>query len=128
MMTNRMNGTKLAVWMGLLLAGAVGLAGCGQASSTDAKSFDSAPPEMKAAWDKAVAADKANDYVAGVTGYKQILLQRDQLSPGQLKAAESAYGKLMQRLLEASGKGDPAAQQALTALNPTRQRGPSPPR
>ena len=123
-MLNLMYRKKQAGCIGLLLAAAIAVAGCGRGgSSTGSKSLDRAAPEIKAAWDKAVAADRANDYAPAVTGYKQILLQRDQLSPAQLKVVESAYGKLMQRLMEAAGKGDLAARQALTVLTPTRPRG-----
>jgi hypothetical protein len=118
-----MIGTKHAVSMGLLLAVGIALAGCGKAgANSGANSFNNASPEIKAAWDKAVAADKANDYVPAVLGYKQVLMQRDQLSPTQVKAAEEASSKLFQRLVEASTKGDPAAREALGALTPGRDR------
>jgi hypothetical protein len=109
----------LAAYGGAFLIGVVVLAGCGPgASGSGSSSFNRAPPELKAAWDTAVAADKTNDYVAAVLGYKQILLQRDQLSPSQVKTVEEASGKLFQRLVEASTKGDPAARQALSQLRP----------
>jgi hypothetical protein len=112
---------------GVFLIGCVVLAGCGKGGSGSGTSgFSGAAPEVKEAWDKAVAADKANDYVPAVLGYKQILLQRDQLSASQVKAVEEASSKLFQRLVEASSKGDPAAKQALVQLQPTR-RGPGPP-
>ena len=123
-----MSGRHNAGWMGLLLAAGIALAGCGKGGSgTGGSGFDNASPEIKAAWDKAVAADKANDYVPAVLGYKQILLQRDQLSEGQAKAVEDASGKLFQRLVEASSKDDPAARQALSQLQPSRP-GPRAPR
>ena len=109
----------VAVWTGGILIGCLVVAGCGQgASGSRSSSFSDAPPELKAAWDMAVAADKTNDYVPAVLGYKRILLQRDQLSPSQVKAVEEASGKLFQRLVEASTKGDPAARQALSQLQP----------
>jgi hypothetical protein len=102
------------------LIGCIVLAGCGKgASGPGTSDFKGAPPEIKAAWDTALAADKANDYVPAVLGYKQILLQRDHLLPGQVKAVEDASGKLFQRLVEASTKGDPAARQAISQLRPT---------
>jgi len=106
---------------GVFLISCVLLAGCGKGGSeSGASGFNTASPAIKEAWDKAVAADKANDYVPAVRGYKQILLQRDQLSPKEVKAAEDATSKLFQRLVEASTKGDPAARQALSQLQPTR--------
>lgn len=107
--------------MGLLLAASIALAGCGRGGSgTGGGGFESATPEIKAAWDKAVAADKANDYVPAILGYKQILQQRDQLSEAQVKAVEEASGKLMQRIVDASTKGDAAARQAISQLQPGR--------
>lgn len=106
-----------AVCATALLIGCVVLAGCGQGAS-GSSGFNGAPPELKAAWDRAVAADKTNDYVPAVLGYKQILLQRDQLSPSQVKVVEAASGKLFQRLVDASTRGDPAAKQALSQLQP----------
>jgi hypothetical protein len=109
----------LSVRAGVLLIGCFVVAGCGQRpSGSRSGGFNGAPPELKAAWDTAVAADKTNDYVPAVLGYKGILLQRDQLSPSQVKAAEEASGRLFQRLVEASAKGDPAAKQALARLQP----------
>ena len=108
-----------AVCMSAFLIGCVVLVDCGQgASGSGLSGFHSGPPELKAAWDKAVAADKANDYVPAVLGHKQILLQRDQLSPSRVMAVEEASGKLFQRLVDASTKGAPAVRQALSQLQP----------
>jgi hypothetical protein len=107
-----------AVWLSLLLIAGVALAGCGKGKSgSGAGGFDSSSPGIKAAWTKAVADDKANNYGPAFMGYKQILLQRDQLSPDQLKAAEEASAKLFQRMVDAADKGDQAAKDALAALN-----------
>ena len=108
-----------AVRAGALLIGCIILAGCGQgATGSTSSGFNGAAPELKTAWDTTVAADKTNDYVPAVLGYKGILLQRDQLSPSQVKAVEEASSKLFQRLVAASAKGDPAARQALSQLQP----------
>jgi len=104
-------------WMGIILAIGVVLAGCGKAGSKPGgHGFDKAAPEIKAAWDKAIAADQTNDYVVAVTEYRAVLVQRDHLSPGQIKAAEDANATLFQRMREAASKGDPAAQEALATL------------
>src|ERR1700757_997634 len=103
--------------VGLLLLAGVLLSGCAKGDSHgDTKGFDGAPPEIKAAWDKAVTADKANDYVPAVLGYKALLLEPRQLQPKQLEAVEEASGKLNQRLTEAAIKGEPEARQALATL------------
>jgi hypothetical protein len=117
-----------AVWASLCLAAVMALAGCGKGSGTGSGSFAKAPPEIKAAWEKAVAADKANDYVTAVVGYRQILQQRDQLPEAAVSAATEASGKIYQRMVEASGKGDATARQALMTLMPSRERAPVPPR
>jgi hypothetical protein len=113
----------LAVRAGALLIGCLLLAGCSKgASGGGSGGFNSAPPELKAAWETAVAANKTNDYVTAALGYKGILLQREQLSPSQVKMVEEASGKLFQRLVEGTAKGDPAAKQALSQLQPAPPR------
>ena len=118
-----MTAKTFVVCTGVFLIGCLVLAGCGKGGSGSGTTsgFSSAAPEIKEVWDKAVVADKTNDYVPAVLGYKQILLQQDQLSPSQVKAVEEASSKLFQRLVEASTKGDPAARQALAQLQPTRR-------
>lgn len=107
-----------AIWVSLLLIAGVAFAGCGKGKSGSGEGgFGSASPGIKAAWTKAVADDKANSYGPAFMGYKQILLQRDQLTPDQLKAAEDASAKLFQRMVDAADKGDQAAKDALAALN-----------
>jgi len=108
-----------AAYAGALFIGGLLLTGCGKGSSGgDSGGFSAARPELKTAWETAVAADKTNDYVPAVLGYKEILLQRDQLSPSQVLEVEEASSKLFQRLVTASSKGDPAAKQALSKLQP----------
>ena len=119
-----MMGRIHAGWMSVVLAAGLALAGCGQ--NAGGSGFNSAAPEIKATWDKAVAADRANDYLPAVAGYRQVLRQRDQLSPGQIKAAEEASIKLFQRLADASSKGDPAAKQALTTMREMERAQPLP--
>jgi len=111
----------LAAPIGALLLGGILAAGCGKrASGAGANAFKDAPAEIKAAWDVAWAADQTNGYVPAVLGYKQILVQRNQLSPRQVKAVEDASSELFQRLVSSSIKGDLAAKQALSELQPTR--------
>ena len=100
----------------VLILTVVALAGCGRSGAGDAKSFDAAPPDLKAVWEKAVAADKTNDYVGAVLGYKEILSHRDTLAPPQVKAVEGASGKLYQRLADAATQGDAPAREALATL------------
>ena len=92
------------------------ITGCGKGGAGGSSSFDSAAPEVKSAWDKACSADQANDYVNAATGYKSILAVRDTLKPEQVTAVQEASGKLNQRLVDASTKGDANARQALNTL------------
>ncbi len=113
MKTRLRRGRDYAGWLGVLLATGLGVAGCGQAGSgAGGRSFDSARPEIKAVWDKAMAADQANDYVTAVKGYRQIMSQ-PQLTPGQDKAVKEAASKLSLRMWKAAHNGDPSARQAL---------------
>lgn len=102
---------------------AIFAAGCGaKKAAVGAKSFDSAPPQIKQAWDKAWAADKTNDYLAAATGYKALLNSHDALKPEQAQAVQEANGKLLQRLVNAATAGDAAAKQALQSMQPGRKR------
>src|ERR1700761_7432327 len=98
-----------------------GLAGCGKGKSNPKSTsvFDSAPPEIKDVWLKAVAADNANDYVTAVTAYRQVLARQSDISNDQYLTAQQAFGLLNQRLVNNSLKGDPDAKQALDTLKKT---------
>ena len=113
-----MNIKNTVVWLGIMLMAGLLATGCGKGSSAKSaeKGFASAPPEIKALWDQASAADKANDYVTATVVYKQILRQQDKLKEDQVQIVQDASGKLFQRLVDASTKGDPAARQALSTL------------
>jgi len=97
----------------LLMAG---LAAAGCHKTVTQAGFDNAAPEIKVLWDTSVAADKANDYNTAIRGYRQIIDQPAQLSAGQIELAKEASRKLLERLMQASAKGDLAARQALAAL------------
>jgi hypothetical protein len=91
------------------------VAGCGSKAgklTTDqVKAFDSAPPETKQAWDKALAAEKAKDYVAAQTEFAS--LGQMILSDEQRKILDDERAVFGQRLTQAADKDDPAAVQAL---------------
>lgn len=91
------------------------VAGCGSKAgklTTDqVKAFDSAPPEAKQAWDKALAAEKAKDYVAAQTAFAS--LGQMILSDQQRKILDDERAAFGQRLTQAADKDDPAAVQAL---------------
>ena len=99
-----------------LLAGALLLvAGCGpkvaQLTSEQSKAFDSAPPEVKQMWEKALAADKTNDYVTAAASLDS--LQKMILSDPQTQALNAERDAFGERLMKAAGKNDPAAIQAV---------------
>ena len=91
-------------------------AGCGKQAAPSSQIFNQAAPEIKAAWEKASAADKANDYVTAVTGYRNLALQRDKLTHEQLVTVNDALLAINQRLSEAYNQGEPAAKQAYSKL------------
>jgi hypothetical protein len=100
-----------AGWLGVLLAAGLVLAGCHKTINGNA--FAGAAPEIKAVWDKAVAADKANDYDMAVSGYRQLFRERDQLSADQIKAVQDASNEFYKHLADAAQGGDARARKAL---------------
>jgi hypothetical protein len=110
-----------AGWLGVLLAAGLVLAGCHKAINGNA--FAGAAPEIKAVWDQAVAADKANDYETAISGYRQLLRERDQLSADQIKTVQDASNEFYQHLAEAARGGDAAARKALVNAFQNDQRG-----
>ncbi len=90
-------------------------AGCGQnaahLTADQTKAFDSAPPEVKQTWDKALAADKSNDYVAAQTALSS--LSQMILSDQQQKVLDEERAAFGQRLMQAADKNDPAAVEAV---------------
>ena len=99
-----------------LLGGALLLlSGCGESSpkltATDSKTFDGAPAEVKQAWDKALVAEKANDYTTAqklLESLRQMTLNDDQKQT--LEKERTVFGA---KLWAAAEKNDPAAVQAI---------------
>lgn len=106
----------LAVFCSLALCGL--WSGCGKKPADPNQVFDSAPPETKAAWAQASAADKADDYVTAVTGYRNLALQGDKLTHEQIVTVNLALVAVNQRLYLAYTKGDAAAAAAYGQLFP----------
>ena len=99
----------------LLLAVGVFL-GCAKKSSSANQAFAKAAPEIKAVWDQAVADDQANNYVAAVTGYHNIMAQKAKLTDEQINAVNAAALAINQRLYAAANNGDAAAKEASLKL------------
>jgi hypothetical protein len=100
----------------LLLLGCGVFGGCAKKAAADNQAFSNAAPAIKQTWDKAVAEDKANDYVAAVTDYRSLMAQRSSLSAGQLDAVNAAALAINQRLYAAANNGDAAAKAASLKL------------
>ncbi len=89
------------------------MAGCGKNVANGNQVFVQAAPELKQAWDQAVNADKTNDYVAAVTGYRSLMKQGNTLTADQVDAVNAAALAINQRMYAAGQNGDEAAKQAL---------------
>ena len=90
-------------------------AGCGQRvaklNNDQKKAFDDAPAELKQNWDKAIAADSANDYVTA--GKLLDDLNKATLSDSQRQALNTERVSFGDRAMKAAEKNDPNAIQAL---------------
>jgi len=100
----------------LLLAPGGLVTGCGKGPVAPDQVFNGAPAEVKTAWEQAQTADKANDYVAAVTGYRALSLERDKLSHDQIVAVNDAMLAVNARLNAAYQQGDAAAKEAVGKL------------
>jgi hypothetical protein len=91
-----------------------------QLSSGEAKAFATAPVEVAQTWQKALAADKANDYVTA----QRLLgsLQQLQLSAPQQQALAKETAAFGQRVWAAAEKNDPVAAQAIQASKTSSSR------
>ena len=105
---NRIGYSKIALgWLGALMLAV----GCDQRPSQRIpEPFESAPAEVKQTWDRALAADKANDYVAAMAALDR--LQKTKLSDRQEQAVTAELAGFSERLLKAVMRNDPAALRA----------------
>ncbi|MGO8678264.1 MAG: hypothetical protein ACLQVX_20680 [Limisphaerales bacterium] len=112
--------------LGVLLLMACAIAGCkkaGPAAGADATAFASAPPEMKAAWDGAVAALQTNDFTGAYLTFKELRSQPG-LTPDQIAAIDARRKSINVQLSAAAEKGDTNAAQALAEIRTlSRSRG-----
>jgi predicted small lipoprotein YifL len=108
---------KNLIWLAVCLLTTFMLVSCGKkGGQASPQSFDKVAPEIKADWDTAVAADKANDYFTASTSYAKVIRQQSNLTPKQFDSVLAASQALMQRLTAAADSGDAAAKQALAQL------------
>jgi hypothetical protein len=107
---------------------ACALAGCKKAApgadaSADAKVFVSAPAEIKAAWDGALAALQTNDQAGAYLALRQLRAQSG-VTPEQIAAIDAQCRRIRTQLAEATQKGDTNAARALSEIhNAARMRG-----
>ena len=130
MKPNSMRTALKALLLSATAAMALVLTGCGEkaggqatgVTSSQVKAFDTATPELKAAWQKAMDQDKKNDYLTAYLGYVE--LSRQTLSEEQFGIVSQQMMLLKDRMRELAQKGDKAALAALENLraNPTNQR------
>ena len=118
---------KAPVRLSLLAAFVLIFAGCGDKARdlavSKAQDFGNSSTELKQAWEKALEADKTNDYV--MTETLLYWLTRQTLTADQRQAVDNQLTAVNQRLSDAVQKGDPAARTALQELRsnpPGRQR------
>jgi hypothetical protein len=111
-----MNTKQFLVWCGIILGACLVFVGCGKKGGGDIGSFDSAPPEIKALWNQATIADKANDYVNAATNYNQLVALESKLTPKQFDAVVTASRTFTQHMVDAANSGDDSAKKALAQL------------
>jgi hypothetical protein len=110
--------TTMAVRAAFLAIALLAVGGCGKKTvaltSTESKAFESAPVEVKQAWDSALAADKANDYMnaeKSLAGLKQM-----QLNDDQKQALDAEFSSFHGRLYQTAETGDAAAIKAVLEI------------
>lgn len=110
----------LTALLGMLLL----CAGCGdktpRINGDQVKAFDGAPAEVKQVWEKALAADKANDYVTAAVALDN--LNKMTLSEQQVQALNVEREAFGLRLMKAVDKNDPAAIKAVQSSKKSRNR------
>ena len=74
----------------------------------DTKAFDSASPEIKAAWGTIVTASSSNDYTTAILSSRKLQAQ-GQLTPEQSKAVVDTMTAMNNQMTAAAIKGDPNA-------------------
>jgi uncharacterized protein with FMN-binding domain len=107
---------KYSLTLLMLALTCVFLAACGKPNPTRSEAFNKAAPEIREVWEKAIVADRGNDYVAAGNGYRGLLLQRAKLTEEQIEALSVASAAFNQRLNSAANNGDADAKKAIAQL------------
>jgi len=100
------------------------VAGCGneapKMSSSEKALFETSTPEIKQLFEKALAADSANNYLSACTNYQALLHQS--LTMDQGMAMQTAMKSLKLRIFDAAAKGDAGAKTTLDYMNADNSR------
>ncbi len=102
-----MNRTRFSKFILCSLAALALAVGCDQPVTRIAEPFDNAPPDVKAAWQRALAADNTNDYATAIATLDW--LNKRKLTDPQMNALSAERAKFSERLLKAVMRNDPAA-------------------
>ena len=110
---------KILIALTVTVAVGMFVAGCGndapKMSSSEKALFENAPPEIKQLFEKALAADRADNYLSACTNY-QALADKN-LSLDQSTALATGMKSLKLRILDAAAKGDAGAKTTLDYMN-----------
>jgi len=98
------------------LAGALALVGCGRKASVEqalqTKAFDSAPPEIKRAWEAVVSGLHSNGFHVSSQIALWDLRNQSELTDQQKAVVEATLKTLSGRMYDAASRADPAALKA----------------
>ncbi len=103
----------LLAWVVVVLGGCN--KGSVSAGALDTTAFQSAAPEVKAAWDGIVGAMRSNDYVTVFFALRQ-LRGHEGLTPQQIAAVDAQSTALNDRMATEAEKGDTNALQAIQEI------------
>ena len=111
----------------VLLLLLLGAAGCGRSKNlggvadSNAKHFAKATPEIKAAWDAAVAATKAKDYAGALDAFGK-LSHMPGLTAEQTTGLQATATAVSDAMYDAANNGDADAQKAIEKLRVIKAR------
>jgi len=101
------------------------LAGCSKSSdaiaSSRSKAFDSASPQIKTAWENAIAAAKSHDYALAITGLNSLASDTN-LTAEQLQAVRDTGRAVSDEMRAALNRGDENAKKAVEDMRQMRSR------
>jgi hypothetical protein len=109
----------------LLLVALLGTVSCSKQAKVSSSSrdqlFQSAAPEVKGLYERAVAAAKTNDYVGGMVIFME-LQKNTSLTAEQRQAVGDSMTAIQDNVYEGINRGDPKAKEALNELRKLRGR------